>query len=192
MLHDEAYHEFCGTTAVPLLAQHRCLVISRTFSKAFGLAGLRMGYLLAHEETARLIRRVNNTNHVTMFGKEAGLAALRDLDYMKAFVQEVNESKEELYRLLARHQVHYYPSSGNYVLIRWPRTGELCDHLKGRHIFVRDKTRTCNNVGHVRVTVGGKKSSAVLLRTLAEYFSTRATGLAESRTEPLPDHQVKV
>ena len=185
LLHDEAYHEFSGITAVPLVERYRCLVVSRTFSKAFGLAGLRLGYLVAHEETVRLVGRVNNTNHVTMLAKEAGLAALRDLDYMKGFVREVDESKQDLYLLLQQHQVHYYPSAGNYVLIRWPKSSELCEHLKRRQIFVRDKTRTCNNVGHLRVSVGGKKSSAVLLRALADYFSAQGPRVPESTEQAL-------
>lgn len=175
LLHDEAYFEFGGVTLARLVDRYRSLVVARTFSKAFGLAGLRLGYLVAHAEVVRLLSRVHNTNHVTMLAREAGLAALEDLPAMRRYVDAVNANKQRVLVELARHGIACLPSDGNFILVPTEDAEGMSEFLKARAIFVRNKTRSCNNLGHVRITIGADPSTERLLAGLADYFAQRAT-----------------
>src|SRR6185437_13893829 len=110
LLVDEAYYEFHGVTALGLMRDNPELIVSRSFSKAFGLAGLRLGYLIGNAQTIGLLQRALNPKHVTELAKVAASAALDEVDAMWAHVGEVNAGRDRLLGLLARYGVATYPS----------------------------------------------------------------------------------
>jgi phenylacetate-CoA ligase len=172
---DEAYFEFCGITAADLVSQSSHLVVTRSFSKAFGLAGLRLGYLLASRQLMRVLSRAQNAKSVTSFAKVAALAALQNVVHVQDYVEEVRRSKELYYELFKRHQISYFPSQGNFVLFQHEAPDALVQHLAGRNVFVRDRTPQFDGAGHVRVTIGGRKSTEVAIHYLEEYFEQNMT-----------------
>jgi histidinol-phosphate aminotransferase len=187
---DEAYAEFSGITIADEVVRDPPLVVLRTFSKAFGLAGIRLGYVVAGREAMRVLRRVNNPKNVTMFAKAAGVAALEGVDEMRRYVAEVRACRAEVEACLTRLGVETYPSSANFLLLKHPRSLELTRFLEARDILVRDRSRYFGGVGHVRLTIGGRASTVRVQRALVEFFQAAATEAAvagtgiETRDEP--------
>ncbi len=167
---DEAYFEFSCITAANLVTENSHIVVTRSFSKAFGLAGLRLGYLLAGRQITGVLSRANNPKSVTSFAKVGALAALRDLPYIHRYVDEVRQSRTEFERFFKRHGIKYYPSDSNFILFQCDDPKGLVRSLEERDIFVRERTSQFDGVGHVRISVGGKKSTEVAIRALAEFF----------------------
>ena len=167
---DEAYFEFCGITSAELVTRSFHLVVTRSFSKAFGLAGLRLGYLLAPRQIMGVLSRAHNAKSVTSFAKAAALAALRDVDHVQSYVDEVSQSRAEYEKLFKRHGIKYFPSSSNFILFQYDDAESLVRSLEKHKIFVRDRTSQFDGVGHVRVSIGGKKSTGVVIQALDEYF----------------------
>jgi phenylacetate-CoA ligase len=168
---DEAYFEFCGITAADLVSRSPHLIVTRSFSKAFGLAGLRLGYLLAARQIMAVLNRANNPKSVTSFAKVGALAALRDFAHVQSYVEEVTRSRAEYEKLLQRHGVKYYPSDSNFILLQCDDPNGLVRSLENRNIFVRERTSQFEGVGHVRVSIGGEHSTKAALEALDEYFS---------------------
>jgi phenylacetate-CoA ligase len=179
---DEAYFEFCGITAADLVTQSSHLIVTRSFSKAFGLAGLRLGYLLAPRQIMDVLSRANNPKSVTSFAKAGALAALRHVGQVHAYVDEVCQSRVEYEKLFKRHGIKYFPSSSNFILFQYDDAKGLIRSLEERNIFVRDRTSQFDGVGHVRISIGGKESTNVAIRALDEFLSGSVAANSEPRT----------
>lgn len=167
---DEAYYEFCGVSLARRVADSPVIVM-RTLSKAFGLAGLRIGYLLAPTGVMSALRKVHNPKSVTTFAKVAALAALADQAALCAYVDEVKRGRQRAFDLLRRHRLRVYPSGGNYILFEWPRARELVAYLAARGILVRDRTASTGGRASVRATIGSARSVDALLQALEAYFA---------------------
>jgi histidinol-phosphate aminotransferase len=169
---DEAYFEFCGVTAADLIKESPHVIVTRSFSKAFGLAGLRLGYLLADRQIMTVLNRANNPKSVTSFAKVGALAALRDMTHVHNYVEEVRQSRAQYEKFFKRHDVKYYPSDSNFILFQVDDPKRLVRSLEEHNVFVRERTSQFDGVGHVRISVGGKQSTDVAIRALEEYFRT--------------------
>ena len=179
---DEAYFEFCGVTSADLVTRSSHLIVTRSFSKAFGLAGLRLGYLLAPTQIMGILSRANNPKSVTSFAKAGALTALRNLADVHAYVDEVRQSRVEYEKLFRRHGIKYFPSSSNFILFQYDDAKALIRSLEERNIFVRDRTSQFDGVGHVRVSVGGRESTNVAIRALDEFLSDARAANSEIGT----------
>jgi len=167
---DEAYIEFGGETAVPLLDEHDNLVVIRTFSKWAGLAGLRLGYTLTGPEVAAWLERVRAPYNVNAAAMVAALATLEDLEPVRANVARLVAERECLQKELAAIPwLEPIPSQGNFVLCRVRgRSGrEVADALAGRGILVRSFSDH-RMEGYVRITVGRPEQNDALLKALRE------------------------
>jgi histidinol-phosphate aminotransferase len=171
---DEAYFEFCGVTVAPLTQTFRNLLVLRTFSKAFGLAGLRIGYVLASPDLARVLRRVVNPKSVTMFAKAGALAALADRRAMQVYVAEVAASRERLREYLHAQGIESYPSRANFLLFKIDRPEALLEHFATAKIFLRDRSRYFPQGRHVRMTLGTMATTAKVIEVFDEFLRRRA------------------
>jgi histidinol-phosphate aminotransferase len=168
---DEAYHEFAGVSAVPLLERHANLIVLRTFSKAMGMAGLRLGYLLASPELVREVNKGRLPYNVNFFTQAAALAALSQPAVLQAGVDRLVRLRDALYaRLAALPGLRVYPSRGNFLLIelaeRDPKT--VFEALYERGILVRDVTSYPRLSRCLRVSVGTEEENKALLAVLSE------------------------
>jgi histidinol-phosphate aminotransferase len=155
VLIDEAYFEFFGTTALGLLPDHPNLFVSRTFSKAYGMAGLRLGCLFSQPENMAWLHKAQSPYSVNAVAMLAASAAVDDGEYIQTYVAEALESRRLLCRALDRMKVPYYPSSANFVLARFgERSTEIRDRLRDKGVLVRD--RSYEIAGCIRITVGKK------------------------------------
>jgi histidinol-phosphate aminotransferase len=167
---DEAYFEFYGETALPLVARHANLLVARTFSKAFGLAGLRVGCLFGGAETAAHLRKAQPPYSVNALALVAALEAVGDADYTRRYVAGVLRSRAALGRALARRGIPYIPSEANFVLARFGgRAAAVKNGLRDRGILARD--RGYEIPGSVRFTLGTPQQTRLLIRALDEVLA---------------------
>ena len=163
---DEAYHEYWGRTAAGLIDRHENVVVSRSFSKAFALAGLRCGYLLGRESVLRQVDRIRNGKEVNALAQVAASAALEDLPAMRAWVAEVRRARTLLVRELRARGHEVVPSPANFVLLRADAAGTLVRRLRRRGVHVRDRAGVPGLGPYVRVTVGTRDECRLFLTAL--------------------------
>jgi histidinol-phosphate aminotransferase len=169
VLIDEAYFEFCGETALPAFRRFPNIFVSRTFSKAYGLAGLRIGVLTGSAEQMALLRRVASPYSVNSVALACLPEALADGQYIGRYVDEVLEGRRGLEQALGWLGIKYWPSRANFVLARiGERAPAFLAALRLRGILVRDRSSDPGCGGCVRITLGSTADNARLLRALAE------------------------
>jgi histidinol-phosphate aminotransferase len=152
---DEAYAEFAGTSFIPELSAHPNVIVGRTFSKAFGLAGLRIGCLVGAPETLNPIREAVPVYSVNIAAVVAIIAALQDLDHLNRYLQQVVESKALLYAACKRLGLTYVNSSSNFVLVgAGDRTDALVRGAFDRGIYIRNRSTEPGCAGRMRIATG--------------------------------------
>ena len=167
VLIDEAYYEFCGITAMGLLDDYPNLFVSRTFSKVYGMAAMRLGCLFSQSGNVEFLHKAQSPYSVNTVATMAARAAVRDKTYIESYVTEVLAARELLYVGLEKLGIPYYESKANFVLFEaGPRAIPIRDELRNRGVLVRD--RSYEIAGCVRVTVGTREQ---VRRFLAELGS---------------------
>jgi histidinol-phosphate aminotransferase len=152
---DEAYHEFSGVTFIPELAAFPNVIVGRTFSKAFGLAGLRIGCLVGAAAVLNPVRATIPVYSVNIAAVAAVQAALADRDYLEDYLRQTRESKALLYAACERLGFRYVPSDANFVLVyAGDRLKALVEGAGARGIFIRDRSSEPGCAGCVRVATG--------------------------------------
>ncbi len=153
---DEAYYEFAKQSACHLVVSHKNLIVTRTFSKAFGLASVRLGYCMGHPDTLSDLRKIRNGKAVNTLGQLCGIAALNDLDYLQSRIDEMNDAKN----FFINNLPNYYnavDSDANFVLVKTPDSKKLLEKMRENKILIRDRSAFDNLENCVRITVGSKK-----------------------------------
>lgn len=168
---DEAYADFSGETLLDgdALDAYPNLVVGRTFAKAYGLAGLRAGALVAQPRTLAPVRRIVPPYSINACVAAALPAALTDTAYYAWYLAQVRESKQVLYEAFERLGVMYWPSGANFVLAR-PR-GDCADVMRALHarrVYVRDKSRDPGCPNCLRVTAGVVDDTRAFVAALEE------------------------
>jgi histidinol-phosphate aminotransferase len=169
ILVDEAYFEFYGKT---LLGQWRSvpnLFVARTFSKAYGMAGLRIGMLTGNAEHVPMVSKVSSPYNVNGVALACLPTALADQDYIRHYVGQVCQGRDELQQELGQLGIRYWPSQANFVLASFgPLKTALIQFMRARGILVRDRSHDYGCEGCVRITLGTTEQTARLLRALRE------------------------
>lgn len=155
VLIDEAYYHFFGQTVIDLIGRVPNLLLARTFSKAYGLAGLRLGVIAGPAESVHWMRRVISPYSVNSLALACLPAALADEAYLNWYVSEVLASRAAFVTALERMHVRYWPSHANFVLLDiGPKHKEFVTAMHRRGVLVRDRSNDPGCDGCVRVTVG--------------------------------------
>jgi histidinol-phosphate aminotransferase len=169
VLVDEAYYEFCGVTALPLLREWPNLFVSRTFSKVYGMAAMRCGCLFSRAENMAFLKKAQSPYSVNMIAAMAARIAVQDKRFVEEYVTEVLAAREFLYVGLEKLGISYYMSQANFVLFQaGDRAVEIRDELRDRGVLVRD--RSYEIPGCVRVTVGTHDQVERFLNELKEIW----------------------
>lgn len=168
VLVDEAYADFAGVTAVGEVATHPSLVIGRTFAKAYGLAGLRIGCLVAQPAVIRRLRGAIAPFSVNVFAAVALEAALEDRGHLAWYLHQVRQSREVLYEGFGRLGLPFWRSEANFVLVRVGDAGLVRRELARRGIYVRDRSGAPGCEGCLRVTVGLVEQAVACVAALEE------------------------
>jgi histidinol-phosphate aminotransferase len=164
---DEAYVEFGGESATPLLATHPNVAVVRTFSKAFALAGARIGYCLADPQVVEDLRRVRLPYHLSALTQAAGLVALDHREEALAILGAVRTQRDRILAELPRLGAEAFPSDANFVLFRPPMAAaEVWRGLLDRGVLIRDLSVVV--AGCLRVTAGTPEEVDLFLSALEE------------------------
>jgi histidinol-phosphate aminotransferase len=152
---DEAYAEFAGVTFIPELDAFPNVIVGRTFSKAFGLAGLRIGCLVGQPATMDAIRRAVPVYSVNIAAAAAIQAALQDLDHLNGYLRQVADSKALLYAACDRLGIKYVKSLSNFVLVcAGDRTDAIVKGAFAKKIYLRDRSTEPGCAGCLRMATG--------------------------------------
>ena len=172
---DEAYFEFSRHTMRHHMPRHKNLVLLRTFSKAFSLAGLRVGYLLAHEEVVRELTKVRQPYSVDSFSQVAASVVFRDRAVFESSIDAILRGRDVLFEGLSRiPEIEPFPSEANFVLFRVAHASALWRDLLHNHsILVRGFTRAPGLEDCLRVTVGTEEENTAFLDAMDELMASR-------------------
>ena len=165
---DEAYFEFSGESIVDLIKDYENLIVIRTFSKAFALAGLRAGYAIGNEKIIRYLYRVKPPFNVNSLAQVAAITALDDLDYMNDIVNRILGDRKILEKELGK-RFRIFPSHANFILIDVsPITAdEFYGKLLKNKIIVRNFGRFKGFDGeYIRITIGTNEENEKLVEVL--------------------------
>jgi histidinol-phosphate aminotransferase len=163
---DEAYADFSEVTGVPWIHRHPNLFIAKTFSKAAGLAGLRLGAVIAQSESLALVRRALPPFPVNAAALVAAVAAVRERKTIERYIRETRRLREWFDEELKRRNVQVFPSAGNFLLADFGNGGAaLFRRLMRNGILIRERSKDLGP-GFARITIGTQKELQALLRIL--------------------------
>jgi histidinol-phosphate aminotransferase len=166
---DEAYADFSGVTVIPWIRQFPHLFVVRTFSKAAGLAALRLGAVIAHRDSLQLLRRAMPPFPVNLMALVAAEAALRDRAAIRKYVSATLRIRKDFTAKLSLLGVTTYPSAGNFILADFgPKGPALFAKLALAGILVRERTKEIAP-GFVRITIGTKSEMARVIVSIRNF-----------------------
>lgn len=158
LLVDEAYFHFCGETVMDLVGKLPNLVVARTFSKAYGLAGLRLGLLAGPVELMRWVRRVLSPYSVNSIALACLPPALQDTTYLNWYVDEVLAARADFEAALDAAGVRRWPSRANFILVEiGAQHEEFVRLMRAAGVLVRDRSSDPGCDGRVRITIGTRE-----------------------------------
>jgi histidinol-phosphate aminotransferase len=177
VLVDEAYFHFYGETVIDLIETVRNVVVARTFSKAYGLAGLRLGVLVGPVESMQWIRRVLSPYSVNSLALACLSPALEDASYLKWYVGEVIGARAEFAIALDAARVRRWPSHANFILVEiGAKHAEFVRLMSAGGILVRDRSNDPGCDGCVRITIGTREQMREAVGVLNQTLETLRGG----------------
>ncbi len=182
VLLDEAYFEFCGKTGLKFLESHPRLIITRTFSKAMGMAGLRIGYLMAHPDLTAQISKAKLPYNINQFSLTAAEVALDNADRFRPAIDAILSERERLGReLSAIPGIRVFATQANFFLFELPvPPRDVFDDLYRQGVLVRDVSSYPMLSKCLRVTVGTREENERFLSALRASLEQALPGAATS------------
>lgn len=171
---DEAYIDFAETKGfVPLLNQYPNLVVLQTFSKAWGMAALRIGTAFASKEIVAVLNKIKPPYNINLLTQEAALEALEHESIKDEMVQKILAQRDLLRNELSKLPIclELYPSDANFILMRTPDGKKVYDYLVGHMVITRDRSKIILCEGSIRITVGTEEENKKLLEVLKNIHS---------------------
>lgn len=168
---DEAYYEYCNTMpsypqTITLQQHYPNMITTRTFSKAYALAGLRLGYSISHPEVASIVNRLRLPFNINSCAQAAAVAALQDQTHIEQVVRITQTNKDSFYHMLQQLGLSYIPSSANFVTVDFGDAAQtICEQLLQHGIIVRPLL-PYQMPQHLRITIGTEQQMERLKKTL--------------------------
>ncbi|KAB3532721.1 histidinol-phosphate transaminase [Alkaliphilus serpentinus] len=170
---DEAYYEFSGRTVMDLVPYYPKLVVLRTLSKAYGLAGARVGYGVASKEIIGILKKVKPPYNLSVLDQQAAIICLQNKEIFQPSIEEILEERLWLTKALGSFPgVEVFNSYGNFLLIRLKGAKELYNYLQSKGIFIRHFNEGGSLANCLRVTVGTKEENRAFIGSLKEWMNT--------------------
>lgn len=172
---DEAYFEYVVSSDYPmtqsLLADYKNLMILRTFSKAYGLASLRIGYGIGHHELIQQIEPAREPFNTSLLAQAAASAALTDQQFIAECKERNRQGLEQFYLFCSANNLHYFPSEGNFILIDFQKPGnEVFQYLLERGFIVRSG-EALGFPTSIRITVGSPEQNNAIIEQLTNFLN---------------------
>lgn len=174
VLIDEAYYEFCGKTVVDLTYDYENLIILRTFSKAFGMAGMRVAFLVAHQKTVQLLNKVRPTNSLCVLSVKMAQDAFSQLTTINQFVSSIIQERNRLHVELEQLGLSPFPSETNFLLVRFNEYSAKTAYqgLLQRGLVTRDISEVPLIENCLRITIQTKEADDLLIDALKEILKS--------------------
>lgn len=170
---DEAYFEFASVTCSDRVNSFRNIIISRTLSKAFGLASVRIGYVIANEYVIQMLKKIKNHKSISSFAQITALAALSDLDYVDKYKKNVSKGKRFFCNWLESKNYQHTIGEGNFVLVDFlENKDEIVEFLRLNNIFLRKYDHVSGMNSFVRVTIGTEEMMVRLTEKIDQFFQS--------------------
>lgn len=184
---DEAYYHFDGASVMNDLATVPNLIVARTFSKAYGLANLRVGMLAGNAELLKYVRKVSSPYNVNGVALNCLPVALADEEYVAWYSEQVRVGRERMMDGLRELGVPFFPSHANFVLMNiGPKHKELVQAMRANGVLLRDRSTDPGCDGFVRITIGLEEHVTRGLAALE--ISLREIGWKKARVGDLAAH----
>lgn len=161
---DEAYIEFGGESLIDVIDQYDNLIVLRTFSKAFGMAGIRLGYMLSNEGVIDYIKRVKSPYNVNQVTQENGIKALENMSLIKKNIDLIKKERSWLYQELLKLDILPVDSTANFILFKYEKP--VAKYLLDEGIQIRKFSGKLDN--YYRITVGTNEENQVVIQKLKE------------------------
>lgn len=168
---DQAYIEFGGFNAIPLLSKYPNLLITRTFSKAFAGAGLRLGYLIGNEEIIREINKIKLPYNINMFTEHLAKILLKNQNAVAPTLKILAQERDSLVSFLSKFPfTNVYPSDANFICVRLDKKQEFFNFLKEKGILIRDVSSYPMLENCLRISVGTPDENSLLKESIETFF----------------------
>lgn len=165
---DEAYYEFYGLTVVDLVREYNNLVVLRTLSKAYGLAGLRVGYFISNEDIVNCVSLVKPPYNVNSISQEIALSVINSNVLQNRVEYILNERRFLLEELSKIDKIKVFPSNANFILIRIDNANYVYKRLIEFGVLVRNFSNDPMLNNTLRITVGTRETNNYLIKCLKE------------------------
>ncbi len=173
---DEAYIDFSRDESfLEYLSQHKNLIVMQTFSKAWGLAGIRLGMAFAHEEIIAVLNKVKPPYNINSLTQEVALKALANKKQKEQWVGAILDERKKLEARLKELPIveRIYPSDTNFLLIRFKDSQELLDYLLEEKVILRNRSKALLCEGCLRITVGTSDENDRLMKEIEKYIAAQ-------------------
>lgn len=170
---DEAYIEFAGMehSLAQFALSHPNIIVFRSFSKAWGLAGIRLGYALAPPQIIMTLTALKNAYNVSTIAQNIGIQALRQRDGLREYVKDCLRQKDFLLSELRKHGVQTKDTHANFILVKVLGSHRLHNYLKDKGILVRHRGHQPLLEDTIRVTVGASRENTELIASIEEFLN---------------------
>lgn len=171
---DEAYIEYSGKNSISYSLQKfkiKNLFITRTFSKCFGIAALRLGYCISDKKNIAKLNTFKNFKQVNTLAIAAGKKILENVNFYKKKIQEINNSKKLLENFFKKNKIKYFPSYGNFITFRISNKKKFIKFLEKKKIFIRDLGHLKVIKNYVRLTIGTNKQNKIFLKNMSIFLN---------------------
>ena len=173
LLLDEAYVEFAQESLADLVLEYKNLFIFRTFSKAFGLAGLRLGYLISDKENIKILKKNRNSKEINSFAQIAAIEALRNFNIYEDRINEITKERESFLDFInsLHANIRAFDSMANFVIIKTKHMDELLVWLENSHILIRDRRGMYFMDDCARISIGTPSEMHRVKLTIQTFFN---------------------
>ena len=166
---DEAYYEFSNKTCSKLTKKYDNIIVTRTFSKAFSLASIRLGYICADHNLINQINKIRNTKEVNSFAQRLGEVALDNFNFIDERVKIIINNREKFQNILTENGINFVKSDSNFILIKVKDSKSIIKKLSEQKILVRDRSMFSGLENTIRITIGDWDDMEKIIKTLIEY-----------------------
>tara|TARA_A100001011_G_scaffold266094_1_gene275079 strand:- start:1580 stop:2683 length:1104 start_codon:yes stop_codon:yes gene_type:complete len=174
---DEAYIEFGKESCNLPSEKYRNLIITRTFSKAFGLASLRIGYCISNKVNIDMMNKFRNPKSINLFAQVGAIAALEDINYTQEYVNNVKTNREIFIEKMKNDFSNYlsaFKSDGNFVLLKMNKNYQperLMKSFEDKKIYIRNYSHIKGLENCIRITIGNEKQTNKVIDLLSIFFN---------------------
>lgn len=166
---DEAYYEFNGETLIDKIDEYERLIVLRTLSKAFGLAGLRIGYGVASKDTIEILSKVKAPYNLNSISQLIGKTALDNRHIVDKYIEAIKAERKRIFRELSNIEgIETIPSKSNFILIKAEKYSDLIPRFKEEKILVKGFGKEGVLENCIRLTIGTEDENTKVLKTLKE------------------------